>query len=254
MQTARRKVLSGFPWTGRFTTKEEIDHYFGENEIQCLLCGKTYRKLGTHLIRTHGVNQDQYRARFALPWSRGLVSRRLSNHFGKIMKERIKNGFDPTPDEAATRKSKEVYRRKDQPFQTNLKSERLLRVNKLRVVWHHEDYEKVLSRMTEQQRILGEVCRDKDLPGYTAIHKYRKRNPWFYQRLVDTFNALPYSVQARAQKLSPQFREDVKRLVKAGWSEREIASKLGVTSQDVNHRLNRKIAKLKMVMEKENMG
>lgn len=57
-----------------FKTRQEIERYFGEKTIQCLLCGARFRRLGTHLAAKHGVSVDEYRRRFGLPWSRGLTS------------------------------------------------------------------------------------------------------------------------------------------------------------------------------------
>jgi hypothetical protein len=57
-----------------FTTRREIDRYFSGETIECLLCGRRFRRLGRHLPPAHGVSVNEYRLRFGLPWSRGLTS------------------------------------------------------------------------------------------------------------------------------------------------------------------------------------
>ena len=233
-------MLPGFPWTGKFTTKEEIENYFAdEDKIQCLLCGKWFKKLGPHLQVIHEITQNEYRAEFGLPWSHGLACKNLSNHFSKIMTKRIKNGFDPTPDDAARKKSKTAIRRKDQPFFTNLKAEQAKKINNARNKFTHQDFEKVLARMLEKQKTLDELGNEKDLPGLTAVYEYSKLNPQFRQELLDTYHALPYCVQARAKMLSKQFNHDAKRLRQQGLLLREIGSELGVSTRTVIRHLKK---------------
>ena len=243
----RRKVLRGFPWPGKFTTKKEIENYFADHEIQCLLCGKWYKTLNTHLQRIHGTTKQQYCSRFGLPWKRGLACKDLSDKQGKALKKRIREGFEP-PVDAARKKSKEAIRRKDQPFLTNIKSRTISKYNVLRDRWVHADYERTLSLMLENQISLAEVCKAGDLPGLTAVYEYRKTNSEFNQKYLDTFNSLPFPVQAQAQGLSYRFYDTIKRLYhEEGLPQREIAFKLGVSRRTVNLHLNHKISGLERI-------
>lgn len=47
-----------------FTSQTEVDAYANHDKIQCLLCGKRYSFLPTHLSRTHHVTADEYRQLF----------------------------------------------------------------------------------------------------------------------------------------------------------------------------------------------
>ena len=58
----------------RFKTRREVDRYFGGKTIRCLLCGRRFRRLAFHLAAKHGITADDYKARFGLPWTRGLTS------------------------------------------------------------------------------------------------------------------------------------------------------------------------------------
>ena len=69
---ARRYIEDGFPMPGKFKTQEDLDDYFGGDKIQCLMCGRLFGALGTHLYRIHGMRVDDYKERFGLPWGKGL--------------------------------------------------------------------------------------------------------------------------------------------------------------------------------------
>jgi hypothetical protein len=57
-----------------FKTRRDIERYFSGDTIECLICGRHFKRLQTHLIARHGVAADDYKRRFGLPWSRGLTS------------------------------------------------------------------------------------------------------------------------------------------------------------------------------------
>lgn len=57
-----------------FETRQEVDEYFRADKIKCLLCGKRFRRLATHLATKHQTSADEYRTQFGLPWTRGLTS------------------------------------------------------------------------------------------------------------------------------------------------------------------------------------
>jgi hypothetical protein len=57
-----------------FRSRREVERYFGGKTIKCLLCGKRFGRLSFHLAAKHAMTTDNYKARYGLPWSRGLVS------------------------------------------------------------------------------------------------------------------------------------------------------------------------------------
>ena len=83
----RRKVLQGFPWNGKFKTKQEIENYFSGDKIQVLLCGKWFQKIPTHLKMIHDISSDEYREIYGLPWRHGLCSEEVSLKLSKNMKK-----------------------------------------------------------------------------------------------------------------------------------------------------------------------
>ena len=87
---AIRRVLKGFPYKKQLETHEEIKNYFRGDRIQCLLCGKPYKSLATHLVRVHGMTVDKYKKRYGLPWVRGLVCDGTRSILKNNMEKRIK--------------------------------------------------------------------------------------------------------------------------------------------------------------------
>jgi hypothetical protein len=237
----RGKVLKGFPWQGKFTTKSDIDEYFSNPEgIQCLLCGRIYKTLNGHLQIVHDISFDDYRARYGLPWRRGLVSPEVSKRLSDSLTERIRNGsFKPEPDNrAAVKRLRAGGRRKDQPYLTAIKIEKARGLSKKNIRYSREDFENVLSVMMERKIALRETCMDRGLPPLPTVLAYAESHPGFRKKLIDTYYALPYAVQARADMFSPQFYEDLKQLKAKGLPATEIGKKLGVSHKTVRKRLN----------------
>ena len=242
MRRDNKQSIPGFPWKGKFTNRSEVDRYFSNDEgIQCLLCGRFLGTLQNHLQIVHGVSHAEYRERYGLPWRRGLVSRTVSKKHSASLIKRIKNGtFTPKPDnKAAVKKILEGNRRPDQPYITGIKSENSKSLSKQNIRYSRRDFEKVLSVMRRQKTTLNEACKKYDLPSKGIVLRYAELNPKFRNKLLDTYHALPYPVQARADMFSPQFYRDMEKLKKKGLTATEIAKALGISYNTVRKRLKR---------------
>lgn len=84
----------GYPKLNKFKTINEIDDYFNGDEITCLLCGNGYKQLPQHLASIHDINTDDYKIRFNLPLSRGLVSKEFHEERSLDCKKRGIGGGD----------------------------------------------------------------------------------------------------------------------------------------------------------------
>jgi hypothetical protein len=71
----------------------------------------------------------------------------------------------------------------------------------------------------------------KNLPGKATVPGYADSNPSFRKKLLDTYHALPYAVQARADMFSPQFFEELEPLKKKGFSAAKISEDFRVSSK-----------------------
>jgi hypothetical protein len=242
MKANEKSTLPGFPWKGKFTTKSEIDQYFSYPDgIQCLLCGRFYGTLNRHLQIIHKISHEEYRDRYGLPWRKGLVSGNVSKILSSNLTKRIKNGsFKPKPDnKAAVNKIRAGGKRKDQPYLTGIKAEKAKGLSKKNIRHGRKDYEKVLSVMIKNKITLRKACMNEGFPVSSRVLHYAELNPGFRKKLIDTYYALPYDVQARADMFSPQFYEDLKRLKAKGLPDTEIGRELGVSNKTVKKRLMR---------------
>jgi len=111
-----RLVLIGFPYTEKFQTTEELHQYFQGDKLQCLLCGKPYKSLATHLKRVHGMSGDQYREQYGIPWCRGLTCEVTQNNNQNKAKHRMNSGnFIPGMSHKTAEEKNKLWRTKRRP-------------------------------------------------------------------------------------------------------------------------------------------
>jgi len=70
---ARRTTLRGFPKTFRFTSTAAVKEYLSGDRLQCLLCGHWFRAFGKHFQLIHATSAREYKLRFNIPLSYGMV-------------------------------------------------------------------------------------------------------------------------------------------------------------------------------------
>lgn len=78
--------------TTPFVSVAEVEQYLGHDEIECLECGRRYRNLGKHLGRSHGIDPDAYRAKWALPAMTPLAGEATRRALSEGMRQRIADG------------------------------------------------------------------------------------------------------------------------------------------------------------------
>ena len=125
---ARGRVLPGFPIEEKFLTPESLAEYFGGSTIVCLQCGKRYRTLGVHLKTIHGMEPDEYREIYGIPWTYGLSCAATSDLHAEDARRKIADGiFEPGKylDRAAA-----ATQKKRQPVRDVLSARNLKEMNK----------------------------------------------------------------------------------------------------------------------------
>ncbi len=88
--------------------------------------------------------------------------------------------------------------------------------------------------MRTQKRIDRDVCEDPDMSGIVAWRKYAKKHPDLREKARKIIYALPYSLQDRANDMSPQFSVDCRVRRDAKMSILQIAEDLGVSCNRVS--------------------
>lgn len=127
----RRKVAKGFPVENKFTDPEQIERYFSEEKIQCLRCGRWYKSLSLHLSKIHGMDSDEYKTIYGLPYYRGLIGSCTREVLKENAKNKYKEGiWEADPERAkAARLQVGSYGDRRQPYRDVLTQENLNKMN-----------------------------------------------------------------------------------------------------------------------------
>ncbi len=83
----RRTILPGYPSMTPFETEIEVVKYLSGDIITCLLCGKGYKRLQTHLFMIHDCTVDKYKEMYRIPSVYGLIGKEVREKLSKFMKE-----------------------------------------------------------------------------------------------------------------------------------------------------------------------
>lgn len=126
----RRKVVNGFPKDTIFETTEQVKEYLSGDRLQCLLCGRNFKAMTSHLATIHGVDENYYRQRFGIPWTYPMASTCSSESYRNgSMRRQDKSELVDRISRAREVKAKKgvLYR----PIQPAIKKQRLERFEKL---------------------------------------------------------------------------------------------------------------------------
>lgn len=119
-RAARRKILEGFPILKPFSSIEDVREYISGDKIICLLCGKSYRRIGTHLQSIHGISCDEYRERYNIPWTYGLICQESSLLYSQNTKKRFENGWEGDLKIGKDHESLISYPKRECPFKREI--------------------------------------------------------------------------------------------------------------------------------------
>lgn len=229
---ARRRGYAGFPIAARPFTADEVDAYFSADSITCLLCGRGFRRLASHLPAIHQVTEDDYRAMYGLPWGRGLTCQETKSLYGAAAKARIAAGEMPHIGQGVP-PGKYAYRPR-QPFHKE-KAARIGRLVQSVPIYGDDDFRAVMGRI-----LAGEKFPMENAPGASWFRRWKRLRPHLNAELMAKIDALPFCRQAALGfGMGERFTEAVAFERKTGASDRQIAARLGVSTMTVFHRRRR---------------
>lgn len=201
-----------FPWDGVFQNREEVDQYFSGDRITCLLCGEPFLVLASHIKTAHGVQVDEYKQRYGIPWRRGLTSAGTRQKYSNLMKSKKAAGIlpqQPSPEHMAMlRTISKASHRPMVPATRNAVSQHYLKLHGREEKWGDADYYEYLKRIATG-RTIKEVGQDKDMPAEYLFYKYRRRNPDYARRFEEIWDKLPFPVQVRGQHSGMRLKETI---------------------------------------------
>jgi hypothetical protein len=193
-----------------FTSMAEIDAYFAQDPLPCLLCGKAYHGLHKHIQMGHKMNLDDYRVEFGIPWTRKLISPSLRAKQAAIMNDQRENGVIPSrPSDEHLAKLPGYSLEGRRPLQAVVRkamSDHALHTHNRTEKLSHKDYEEFLRRIATG-RTLTEVGKDSDMMWRETFVAYCRLHPEFNARVEEVLDNLPVNVQLRGQRTGKSFKQ-----------------------------------------------
>ena len=233
--------LPGYPIADKFSSREAVENYLSDDRITCLMCGRSYKALGGHLMAAHGMTGDEYKDQFNIPYNYGLARETTRRKFSEQTKRRIAENPEfaakLTENRAkldAARERGEIKNRPRRDFVTREHTERILRNAGQTQPFGDVEKRKFLDGLANgetQMQALKATGFEK-----SALHSAKRRDPAFKEMVARAIEAQPFHVQAKQQTLGKRFKEECIRLMRQGMSDHAIADKLGVTAMSVNRR------------------
>lgn len=233
-----RNPLPGYPVEEPFRSREAIEDYLSDDRIICLLCGRPFKALTSHLGVIHGVTGDEYKDKYNIPYSYGLARETTRKLHSQKMQERLK---DPKELErlrnlvnevAGARKEGFKKRRPRRDFIIAEHTQRGIRLAGHETQFSNDAKAAFLAALDSgktQAEALESIGYSKS--GFYAVLRKDKA---FKAAIDAAIEAQPFALQARQQRLGKRFIAECKRLFLKGYSDHAIAEKLGVTAMSVN--------------------
>ena len=236
------KPLRGYPKRQPFTSMRDVKLYLANDTVVCLLCGRHFVKLSNHVLAAHKIASDDYKIRFGIPLTYGLAGKPYRDAQKRRARRMRKQGILPSPSPAMIKRWLLASRtRRPMPTATrNDKRKMMLRLHRRRASWLPSDYKEFLRRC-KSGRAPYEVGADKDMPAKKTFQRYLKRNPSLKKRYDEIWEALPFTVQVRANKTGQRYRRTIVRLRLTGKTWNQVAQEMGLGANTVRamwHSLN----------------
>lgn len=176
-----------------FQTKQEIEAYFGQDELPCLICGKAFAGLHAHINAIHDMNVEQYKAEFGIPRKWGLVGQALLAKQSLRFKEQRRTGsIPPSPSPEHIQKLVAAKKTNNALYPATRDALRQARLNI--PLPSHSDARRFLSRLLEG-RTVRQTAQEADMPNIIAFNEYRKNHPDFNLKVIAALDALPFNLQ-----------------------------------------------------------
>lgn len=231
-----RKPLPGYPKSFKFQSREDLEEYLSGDRITCLLCGRSFKSLNTHL-KIHDTNEAEYKETFDIPWRTGLQSAATKARRDSAAQERLKRPgerarLDSIRKQNASKRIEAAKNARPKAgFLIEEYTDRAIGIHGKSELFDKQAYLNALEdgmTMREAAKHLGY--------GMTAVHRYKSEDPAFAEMVRRTIEAQPFSVQARGEALGERFERELRKLFDQGYSDHEAAHKLGVTAMTCNRR------------------
>jgi|GEM_PF-2171876 len=232
-----RTPLRGYPKSFKFENRDQLEEYLSGDRITCLLCGRSFKALASHIKLIHGVGEAEYKDRFGIPWRTGLQSAATTKKKVAAGKRKMEL---PGERERMERIRKESQAKRIEASKTQrAKAAFLVDEYTDRAIGVHGKTELFDKRAFLTALEAGMTMREAAKHvGYSlsAIHEHKRRDPAFSEMVSQTLETQSFADQARGQALGERFERALRKLFDQGYSDKDAAHKLGVTAMTCNRR------------------
>jgi len=224
----------------KFKNREEINAYFQGDKIECLLCGKYFKALATHIVRIHEYTVDEYKKEFGLPWGRGLTSDDTNTKKSLIMKKRVKE--DPrlklTPE--LMHKAQQTKKRPVMEYRSKELSKKALKMTEKAKKKSVIGANKILDMMETEKLPSCYTCLFEDLPDLHVLMGAIKHDKATKERYRLIKKTIPSLVELKSGLDRKKLIEEIKHMSKDGVSNNVIAKHFNINKKTVARYLTKK--------------
>ncbi len=249
----RRRVMPGYPIEKIFQTKDEIDEYLSGDKIVCLLCGKAYKSLCSHIL-VHGFNADTYKEKYGLPFRSGLSGESTSDLISKNSKRLVKEGIIPLRElvkqpENIKKLREAASKQRFQPFRKHVAIEN---VNKTKLIskknlkkgrekgkyiyWQDSDYENILILSIHHDQHPHDIIKSNKnmVPSKSQFYERKKIDLEYRKRYYETVEKLSFKVQSEKSMLGERFINELRKLKLENKTNHEISQLFGIHQNTID--------------------
>lgn len=224
----------------RFKNNEEVQNYFNQKRLNCLICGKTYKSLGSHLCRTHDITVDEYKEIFNIPWGESLACQSTRQKQAENLSRRVESGSMPRVDPKVL---VELHRNKPKRKIRDYHIDRLKDIQDLAAAAHHNaSKEKVLKLFDVMEENNCTEWAAMQILGMTTYNLVKVTLEYFPE-LKERYDQVCAKIRrgvARKTKMShDEIREQIFQLRLTGITNEEIAQRLNIGKTTVKRAITK---------------
>ena len=225
----------------RFNNIEEVHEYFSHTTIECLLCGKRLKSLASHLTTIHGVNSDEYRIMFNIPWGRGLSSDATLRKQSVALKKRI-DAKDPTLMDIknVARRGQSAPKRRVRDFELARLKNRSDKISDTRRKATYKKAEQIITIMEIEKLPACYVCHEHKSLGLHNLFAAISKDESLKIRYNNAKKNVQSIIALRSCVTDDQLKQQVISLHNTGSTHREIAETLLISKTSVGRIINRR--------------
>jgi len=222
-----------------FETLEQVNTYLDNPKLKCLICGKSYKGLSSHVWQTHHMTADDYREAYGIPWSRGLQGTTTRELKSNLTKARVAENIEYYRANAAKaqKAASKSKKRKMPPAILKQKTD-IISGNNQDKYMTKELFTAFLAEL-RAGTTKAEYCDREDTPTARKLTRYMVENPKEKARYVRMCLVQPFKWQSRNGTLNQygtkkgRFALSVKASFERGEDDAEIAKTFKVSKNEV---------------------